>query len=59
VLPNAGKLSKKKTDVLAQSEYEKFILGRRAALEAEGAAGNMDALLEASKMLPKLRGKKT
>jgi hypothetical protein len=58
VLPDAGKLSKKEADALAQSEYEQFVVGRRAGLEAEGEADNLNALLEAAKVLPKPKGKK-
>lgn len=53
VLPNAGKVSKKTADSKAHAEYEKFAEQRRAMLEHEGEAGQLTALIEATKALQK------
>lgn len=52
VLPNAGNLSKKQADAHAEAEYMKFAAQRRALLESEGEAYNLDILEAAAKALP-------
>lgn len=52
VLPNAGNLSKKQADVHAEAEYMKFAAQRRALLESEGEAYNLNMLEAAAKVLP-------
>ena len=49
VLPDSGKVSKKVADAKALAEYEKFAEQRRAMLEHEGEAGQLDALINVSK----------
>ncbi len=58
VLPHAGKVSRKAADTLARKKYEQFAIQRRATLEAQGEASNLNALLEAAKARPKPKGKK-
>lgn len=59
VLLDAGKVSKKTADAKAHVEYEKFAQRRRALLESAGEANQLNALIEATKVLtPPLRGKK-
>lgn len=52
VLPNAGNLSKKQADAHAEAEYMKFAAQRRALLESEGEAYNLNMLETAAKALP-------
>jgi len=52
VLPNAGNLSKKQADAHAEAEYMKFAAQRRALLESEGEAYNLNMLEAAAKVLP-------
>ncbi len=51
VLPNAGKVSKKAADAKAHAEYEKFAEQRRALLEHESEAAQLNALVEATKRI--------
>lgn len=57
VLEGAGKMSKKQADAHAEAQYEVFAAQRRALLEAEGAAANVQALEAVAKALPKPKGK--
>jgi len=52
VLPNAGNLSKKQADAHTEAEYMKFAAQRRALLESEGEAYNLNMLEAAAKVLP-------
>lgn len=58
VLPNAGNLSKKQVDAHAEAEYAKFAAQRRALLESEGEAYNLNILEAAAKALPQQHKKK-
>ncbi|MCW8198236.1 hydroxyacid dehydrogenase [Verminephrobacter aporrectodeae subsp. tuberculatae] len=51
VLPGAGKIRKKTAKAKAHAEFEKFAAQRRALLEHEGEAIQLNALIEASKTL--------
>lgn len=53
VLPGAGSRSHKQAIAHAEAEYERFAAQRRALLEAEGEASNMQILEAAAKELPK------
>lgn len=55
VLHDGGRISKERADERAEAEYERFAAQRRALLEADGAAFNMQTLEDAAKtrMLPK------
>lgn len=53
VLPGAGSRSHKQAIAHAEAEYERFAAQRRALLEAEGEASNMQILEAATKELPK------
>lgn len=52
VLHDAGRVSKEQADEHAEGEYERFVIQRRALLEAEGAEFNMRTLEEAAKATP-------
>jgi hypothetical protein len=53
VLPDAGCRSHKQAMAHAEAEYERFAAQRRALLEAEGEAHNVEMLEAAAKALPK------
>lgn len=59
VLSNAGNLSKQQADAHAETEYAKFAAQRRALLEAEGEAYNLNMLEAAAKALPQHKKRKT
>ncbi|MBS1209680.1 MAG: hydroxyacid dehydrogenase [Proteobacteria bacterium] len=52
VLPDAGSRSHKQAIAHAEAEYERFAAQRRALLEAEGEAHNVQMLEAAAKALP-------
>jgi hypothetical protein len=53
VLPHAGKVSREKADAIAEQEYDRFAVRRRAQLEDEAEADTLKLLEDEMKKLPR------
>jgi hypothetical protein len=58
VLPDAGTVSREEADAIAEQEYERFAVRRRAVLEADAEADTLKQLEEELKKLPTKKPKR-
>ena len=58
ILPDAGKVSRERADLIAEEEYERFAAARRARLEAEGEADTLAQLEDEVKKMPEAKKRK-
>ena len=58
ILPDAGKVSRERADLIAEQEYERFAASRRARLEDEAEADTLAQLEDLVKKLPKAKKRK-
>ena len=59
ILPDAGKVSREEADAIAEEEYERFAVRRRAQLENEEEADTLKQIEDEVKKLPKGKKPKT
>jgi len=58
ILPDAGKVSRERADLIAEEEYERFAAARRARLEDEGEADTLAQLEDEVKKMPEAKKRK-
>jgi hypothetical protein len=58
ILPDAGKVSREQADVIAEQEYDRFSVRRRARLEDKAEADTLKQLEDEMKKLPKPKKRK-